>query len=207
MRVYFIRHGETEGNIKEVYQYPDTPLSPAGLEQSKTLASRFKKIKIDKIFSSPYERTKQTAELVNKVIGKQIEYWEELKELVKPSEFLGKGYFDKKLDSIKKEILEHIDEENWRYSNEENFYDLRKRAEGIVTKLGKLEEGEDILLVTHEGFMKFIIAALMYGENINHELFGYFFHFFKHTNTGITVLEKKGKDWKLLTWNDHAHLG
>lgn len=207
MRVYLIRHGETEANTDEIYQYPDTPLSKVGLEQSEILSLRFKTIKIDKIFSSPYVRTKQTAEVINKVKGKKIEYWEDLKELVKPSEFLGKGYFEKELEEIKLEIAEHIDDEDWHYSDEENFHDLRKRAEGVVRKVDSIKDLEDVLIVTHEGFMKFMIATFLYREDITPRLFDYFYYFFKHTNTGITVLEKTQKRWKLLTWNDHAHLG
>jgi broad specificity phosphatase PhoE len=60
--IYFIRHGQTESNIKKVWTgQTDVPLSKIGQQQCKDLVPFFNKIKIDVIYSSPFSRAKITA--------------------------------------------------------------------------------------------------------------------------------------------------
>ncbi len=206
MKIYLVRHGETNLNAKDVYQFPDTLLSKTGLKQSKSLANRFKNIKVDKIFSSPYKRTIQTAEMIKDITGKDIEYVEDLKELTKPSQMIGKKYKDPEIERIKEEIASHTNNPMWHYSDEENFFDLVGRAKRIIKMLEDMEYG-DVVLVMHEGIMKVLISVLIFGNNITPELFDKIYFFLRIKNTGITVLELNNGDFKLITWNDHAHLG
>ncbi len=74
MNIYLVRHGESELNKVSVHQTEDTPLSPEGIKQANKLAERIKKLKIDFIYSSPYKRAKQTAEIISKKLKKPIEY-------------------------------------------------------------------------------------------------------------------------------------
>ena len=66
MKVIFVRHGQTDTNIKEklgeAIAEDDAPLNAKGLEQAKIVASKLKNEKVDVIFSSPYRRAVQTAE-------------------------------------------------------------------------------------------------------------------------------------------------
>ncbi|MBI3486067.1 histidine phosphatase family protein [Candidatus Daviesbacteria bacterium] len=206
MRIYLVRHGETEYNVKGLYMSSDIPLSEIGFKQAQILANRFKNIKVEKVFSSPYERTKQTAKLIEEVVNVAVEYDDDLKEIVRPSEFIGKHLTDPQVANVKKILKENTNNPDFHYSDEENFFDLVKRAKRIIQKIKDLSY-EDILLITHEGFMKVIIATLMFGEELNSEMFDKLYFFFSIKNTGITVLEKRPDEWKLITWNDHAHLG
>lgn len=206
MKIYLVRHGETEYNVKGLYMSGDIPLSEIGFKQAQNLANRFKNIKVQKVFSSPYERTKQTAKFIEEVVNLEVEYDDDLKEIVRPSEFIGKHLTDPNVQSVKKILKENANNPDFHYSDEENFFDLVKRAKRIIKKIKDLTE-EDILLITHEGFMKVIIATLMFGDELNSQMFDKLYFFFSIRNTGITVLEKRPDEWKLITWNDHAHLG
>lgn len=63
IRMLFIRHGATAGNLEKRYiGRTDEPLCEKGVTQIKALRSR--QWKPDKIFVSPMLRTKQTAELL-----------------------------------------------------------------------------------------------------------------------------------------------
>lgn len=205
MKIYLVRHGETDSNVNEAYQFPDTLLSKEGLKQSHALADRFKKIKIDKIFSSPYERTKKTAEMIKEVTQKDIEYVEDLREVTKPTLFHGKSYSDPETIRIKEEIASHMDDPLWHYSDEENFFDLVGRAKRIIKMLEDMEY-KDVVLVMHEGIMKVLLSVLIFGNEITPELFDKIYFFLRIKNTGITVLDLTNGDFKLITWNDHAHL-
>ncbi len=63
--VFLIRHCETIGNKQGVFQGRiDMNISEAGQEQLEQLKTRFKKISLDVIYSSPLLRARRTAEAV-----------------------------------------------------------------------------------------------------------------------------------------------
>jgi uncharacterized phosphatase len=69
-RLYFIRHGLSQGNIDGVWSGTiDTPLSPLGKKQAKEAGQKAKGLRIDYIISSPLSRAHDTAKIVAKEIG------------------------------------------------------------------------------------------------------------------------------------------
>ena len=61
--IYFVRHGETEDNIKDLLTgHNDVVLTKKGLTQSEEIAEELKNVKFDICFCSPLVRTKQTCE-------------------------------------------------------------------------------------------------------------------------------------------------
>jgi len=68
-----VRHGETESNAARILQWPDTPLSARGLEQSERLARRLARLPIGRIVSSNYARARMTAECVARATGAPLE--------------------------------------------------------------------------------------------------------------------------------------
>jgi len=69
-RLYFIRHGLSQGNIDGVWSGTiDTPLSPLGKQQAKLAGRKAKDLKVDYIISSPLSRAHDTAKIVAKEIG------------------------------------------------------------------------------------------------------------------------------------------
>ena len=74
LKVYLIRHGETDFNkqSKEWGQDPDTSLNDLGRAQTRKLAKRIKEIKFDKFYSSDIKRAIETAEILYQEIKVQI---------------------------------------------------------------------------------------------------------------------------------------
>ena len=62
--IFLVRHGETEWNREDRMQgqVQHVKLNTEGISQSKLLAKRLEKEKIDMAYSSPLERALQTAE-------------------------------------------------------------------------------------------------------------------------------------------------
>jgi len=70
MRIYVIRHGETNANKNGVLQGTSNwPLNDYGIELAEITGTNMKGIKFDACFSSPLERAKQTAEIILKNSG------------------------------------------------------------------------------------------------------------------------------------------
>jgi broad specificity phosphatase PhoE len=82
MRLYFIRHGKTQYNKQEIFQgLCDSPLTEEGIESARKIGDFLKDEEISKIYSSPMERSKKTADIINGYCQVDVEYLEQLKEI------------------------------------------------------------------------------------------------------------------------------
>ena len=74
--IYFVRHGESEGNVGHIRQTADTPLTDEGRRQAVTIADRAARLDFECIVSSTMERARQTAYPILERTAKPIEYSE-----------------------------------------------------------------------------------------------------------------------------------
>ena len=125
---------------------------------------------------------------------------------------LGTIAHDPKTERVWEVIAANYHVSGWRYSDEENFEDLQSRAKKALALLEELPE-KKILVVSHGMFMKVIFAHILLGDTLDGRIFWDQFIPAKNiANTGIMHLEyaenfhKTGMYWKLVSWNDHAHL-
>ncbi|WP_068677273.1 histidine phosphatase family protein [Oceanobacillus sp. Castelsardo] len=82
MKLFVVRHGETEWNVQKRLQgHLDSPLTANGIHHAKLLAKKLESISLDSIISSPSERAMHTARIVsgNRTIA--IETDKRLKEI------------------------------------------------------------------------------------------------------------------------------
>ena len=79
---YFVRHGESEGNAARVFTgQTDSPLTARGREQAAAVAEELAQVKFDRIVSSDLSRTRDTADVIAKRLGKPVEIVPELREI------------------------------------------------------------------------------------------------------------------------------
>lgn len=207
MNVYFVRHGESEGNQKKVHQGENVPLSETGKHQAELVANRLKNIAIDVIYASPYLRAKQTADIISKKLKLPIEYWEHLKELKRPSELEGLKYSDPNASEIKKIIRENQTKADWKFSDDESFNDLLERAKQVEKHLFKHHKDQNVVCVSHIQILAMIVLQTVLQDKLTPEVFWQFYYHSRQKNTGITHLEyTEPFGWNLVTWNDTTHL-
>ena len=66
MKLYVVRHGQTNENIGKIMQgNMDTQLNEKGIEQARSARDKLKDVKIDVIFSSPKARALDTAKIIS----------------------------------------------------------------------------------------------------------------------------------------------
>jgi probable phosphoglycerate mutase len=63
---YFIRHGETEGNAKRIFQHAEIPLNARGIEQAEAAAAALASAKLEQIYASTMTRAWVTAETIGR---------------------------------------------------------------------------------------------------------------------------------------------
>jgi probable phosphoglycerate mutase len=208
--VYFVRHGESEANSNKIIQGADSPLSELGRKQADFVAERMRTIDAQVILSSPMPRALNTARAIEQTSGLPLEIHTELREFLPPTILIGKPYdSDEGLEYTKQRVAHHEDP-NFRYGDEESYLDLHHRACAVLEMLQSRTE-EKIVLVSHAGFMRVLMTAMITEGEPNAVIAGRLMRFLVPENTGISVFRynpetKHRTRWRLVTFNDHAHL-
>ncbi len=208
--IYFVRHGETILNAKNIRQGPDGSLSEKGRAQALDTARRFPKGRgrPQVIIASPFQRTKETAEIIGKELGMRVQYSDLLVERRNPSEIIGKNGDDLEVRKIVDQIDKSFHEDNLRYSDEENFVDLKKRAKKLL-KFIRRRWQKRIVVVTHGIFLKMVIAYMLEGEKLTASEYNKLSYFNPVNNASMTIVSYTPHffikdEWKVIVWNDIA---
>jgi probable phosphoglycerate mutase len=127
--IYFVRHGQSEHNIAPVFQSPDSPLNELGRKQAASTAQRVSKLSFNALITSPFERAKETAEIISKSTGKEYELSDLFVERVKPTVVNGTSYEDKEDNDIWRKWEKSLYTPGMRVADGENFDDLVARAD------------------------------------------------------------------------------
>jgi broad specificity phosphatase PhoE len=71
MKLYFVRHGQSEANMQQIFdgQRLDSLLTETGKAQAQALIDPLRKLGIKRIVSSPLKRARQTAEIISVGLG------------------------------------------------------------------------------------------------------------------------------------------
>ena len=82
MKIYFVRHGQTDFNAGKAYASGDVDheLNETGIEQAKQTRDQLRDKTFDIVISSPLRRAKKTAEIINERHNLDIQFDERLKE-------------------------------------------------------------------------------------------------------------------------------
>lgn len=207
MKIYLVRHGESEGNKKNVFQNPDILLSSEGIKQAKILAKRLVDLPIDFVYSSNMARAKQTSGIISEVINKKVELWEDIRELIRPSILWGKEVDGTEGKEFRKLMEENYKNPDWKFQDEESYNELRLRAKKVLKHLLAKHRNQNVLLVSHGTMIKMLISTMIFGDNLSPETFWFIRNKLWSKNSGVTVCEYTDKyGWGLLNWNDTAHL-
>jgi len=156
-RYFILRHGEYPGNVNKVANcWPEkAPLSltKKGITQVKKTGQKLKNQKIDFIFSSDLQRTKQTAEIVAEELGVAVKFDKRLREEdvgifnARPVKEFGE-YLDPKKQLSPLEFYGRLFKS--APPGAENYVDIEKRMFDFMKDMEKKYVGKTILIVSHE---------------------------------------------------------
>jgi broad specificity phosphatase PhoE len=209
MRIYVIRHGETENNVGNIRQSREGFLSEEGIQQARALGQNLSEIVVDSIFTSTYPRAKQTADIISSLGPKKllVQESEYLTEVRLPSEVVGKPTDDKSSLQILKWIQSRVGA-NDRYSDEETYNEYVSRAYKVLDHISRTGF-KNVIVVTHHRFIHILVAVAMLGQELTPRLFAKIRKGIYVSNTGVTILEQNledGGSWRLFTLNEHSHI-
>jgi probable phosphoglycerate mutase len=208
--VYFVRHGQSAGNVAPVFQSLNSPLTETGQKQAERIAKRVSNLSFETLIASPVQRAKETAEAIAKATGKKLEFSDLFVERVKPTCINGKLHEDEHANIIWREWGKSLYTPGMRVEDGENFDDLLSRADKALEFLKNRTE-KSIVVVTHGYFLRTIVARVLLDNSLSGEAFRNFQRSSEHENTGLTVLRyqegfEEQPSWRLWIYNDHEHL-
>jgi broad specificity phosphatase PhoE len=128
------------------------------------------------------------------------------REILRPTIVRGQGRDAPEALEIMRFLAENWTNARVKHSDEENFFDLKQRALKALAHLVERPE-RTVLVVTHGTFLCMLIGCMMAGEEVSPQWFDRLHHFLVLKNTALSVCEYEKGKWRLVIWNDHAHLG
>jgi len=156
-KIIIVRHGQTNSNIEgRIQGQINTPLNDAGLEQAKKTGEFIKNnFSISEAWSSDLIRTQTTAENIFKnfkttKLIREMSYgdWEN-------------NFFEDLPKDSSEQVNEYLNaSEKFKAPNGESFQNLFDRASEFIKKLNFNNDNE-VLIVSHGGFMRVLISSLL----------------------------------------------
>ena len=196
MKLYIIRHAETEYNRKGIIQGSevDSDINDVGESQANSFYEYYKNINFDKIYVSDLKRTFQT---IRRFTENGSSY-EKLKEFNEISWGVNQGKSDD-LEDYAKLI------DTWLAGNLDNKFEEGESPNEMSVRLVKgfnkvLDDDHDtVLLCIHGRALRILLSKIIDNDLTKMDKY-------VHSNTGLYILEYKNGKYEILGSNLRNHL-
>lgn len=182
-KIYIARHGQTDSNMRNAcIGHTDVPLNAVGEEQARMLAEKLSEINFETVYTSPLLRAVNTAEPILQMtrhaklimnyglVERDFGLWDNMT-----------------FDEIQEKYP--VEYERWRKDwvsyrppDGESIIDIYNRAKETSDRILTAHKDENILIVTHLGISRTILAYLLGLTAKQSQCFWL-------ENTGIAVVE------------------
>ena len=195
MKIYVIRHGETDANKNGVLQGASNwPLNEYGVKLAEITGQNTRDIKFDACFSSPLDRAKKTAELILKNSRNnnvEIQYDDRIKEL-DMGIYEGKKFRpgEVEVSVIKLLLFKYNAFLCGKFKGGESARQLCKRTQEFLKELST-KNYENVLVSTHGCAMRAMLNML-YDNKFN------FWQGRVPYNCAVNIIEVKDGKMKLI---------
>lgn len=160
MEVYFVRHGNTDGNVAHRHQHLDTPLNKRGQAQAKAVAAIIKKLRPTYLITSTKVRAMETARAIGNECQLVPETYPAFEELRRPRFLEGERM-------IGKVTLLYV--VRWFFGSKivtmhdgETYHDFKRRVAASRRHLEALPPQTRVVVVSHGVFINFFVAHACY---------------------------------------------
>jgi probable phosphoglycerate mutase len=202
MRLYFVRHGESEANVLGIFSNRDVPhgLTARGRDQARALADRLRaqSVRFSAVYCSPLLRATQTATIVAEALGLPFATKPALREY-------DLGVLEGRSDAESWSRYDRL-QEDWLAGRNrdraveqgESFDDMRHRFLPFVVGLRRTHTTEEaaIVCVGHGGLYRCMLPLIL--ANISHEQVARL----PLEPTACILAEERGQELVCLAWGD-----
>ena len=161
MRLWLVRHGETEANVAGLYSgHAPTPLTERGIAQAQTLGTLLRNVPVDNVLCSELERARHTTQLILGDREVPVRNMPELNEM-----FFGDWEMRHHRDLAREDAENYAawcnDWQNATPTNGEGFQAFSQRVERFIAQLADYKTCQNLLVVSHQGVLSVLIARLL----------------------------------------------
>lgn len=200
LRLYITRHGETEWNIQGRMQgWKNSDLTEKGKLNAAALGRSLENIEFKRVYCSPLDRTRKTAELILGNRDVEIIYEDDLREI-----HLGEleGLTQEEIVEIYPDFQSHFWQNPHEYKAQsgEDFYNVRERVEKALERIISENPEGNVLIVTHgvvlktfHSYFKNLPMARLWDPPFIYD-------------TSLTIIEVENNKFKVIVEGDISHL-
>ncbi|HNT50866.1 MAG TPA: histidine phosphatase family protein [Cyclobacteriaceae bacterium] len=199
-KIYLIRHGQTDFNLKGIVQGSgvDSSLNDRGRAQAEAFYETYKNIAFDKIYTSALRRTRES---VIGFIEKGIPT-----ECLSGLNEISWGTKEGQPITPEEDAYYHWMLDQWRLGNTherieggESPEDVTKRQDPTLTHILNQSNEENVLICMHGRAIRILLCRLL-----NYPLKS--MDMFEHENLCLYLLEQSGACFTVRKYNDTTHL-
>lgn len=199
IKLILVRHGTTICNESGAMSgLTDSILSEKGKIQGEKLAEYLKDEKIEKIYVTPFSRTKETIKKLAEIKMIQVEETKNLNE-INFGDFEGLSFKiikEKYAEEVEKMINEGF---KYKYPNGESLEETFVRVKNEMKRIISENENSTVLICSHGGTIRNIISYLLSDD--------YKYHWnFRIDNCSITEIEIDNNFAVINKLNDTSYL-
>lgn len=156
MRIYLIRHGETDWNLQGRLQgREDIPLNETGRMQARQSGRVLQKTGVKTIITSPLIRAVETARIISKSLDKA--------RLIIDDDLIERDFAS--LSGMTYDRSKYFDTFGVAGNSLEPLDKLSKRLIDCITSYAKKYPKQDIIMVSHGAAINAVISVLTQGKN------------------------------------------
>ena len=190
MKLYVIRHGESESNAGNFYgSWLPVELTPKGRQQAAQAGLLLQNISFDAAYCSDLLRAQQTAAIALPQL--KFTYTDVLRE-IKVGNLLGRDKAECARE-LGEPYLEHCRQTNYRPYQGENRQDVTMRAKAFLDQMVREQPGQKIAVVCHAGMVRAMLRYVL-GADFPTDAA-------RVDNASVSVFSYEKGKWSLDCWN------
>lgn len=175
MEIYFVRHGQTDGNVARRHQHPNIGLNENGKVQIAALANKIARLRPTHLITSSQVRAVETARAIAQTTNLIPETYPYFEELRRPEYLVGERMLYS--TSIKYILGWFFDVKAAPMHDGESYADFLARLALARQHLVNLPDTARVVVVSHAVFINFFLEHMNRPERMG--VTRAFFRFFK----------------------------
>jgi broad specificity phosphatase PhoE len=199
LRIFLIRHGETEWNRLRRFQgQTDIDLNERGRVQVDSIALALKDIHLEAIYSSPLRRAMETAMAINRYHQLDIEKREGLMEMnIGEFEGLDPNLLREKETEFLRLWLK--EPSSLRMPKGESLIEVQERAWKVIEEIVETHPFGSVVVCGHN-FVNITIICRVLGLELD------LFRRIRQSTGAINIIERSRGQFSIISLNDTCHL-
>jgi len=197
MDIYFVRHGQTDGNLARRHQHPDIELNETGKLQALQVAKTIKRLRPTHLITSTNKRAVETAKVIGAACDIIPETYPAFEELKRPLYLVGNRFGDPQTVSYMWGWFFGVQAASMH--DGESYTDFLNRLQLARTYLSQLPDTSRVVVVSHAVFINFFLEHMRRPTRMGITRAAILFYkILRLKNTAVIHVRHEAGKWELI---------